>query len=541
MALTIKDSPFLFGWARNRARLKLLCGGIQQSSGAHANFRFVFGTLGSIGSHVVLAIDGRELVFTVGSGSEQYRVNSIAALITKMASNFYVNEVFTPTADTANLTLQLYGTEVGQHSVDIYTTTAAGVRNGGESSLISSISPDYKGLDRKNKDNYAVAAMVEVTVNDYNTLKTHRTETMVFRPDADNCVSVPMDVVAGYIPQPDLPTGTNSPWQLLTNALLKFRIRYGEMWGGESPVVQYMSWTDFFYALCGEMTERYAAVNLPDWKSGQNYQIGTDNNIFWVIGQDTGEVQHVRQGQPEWIYGLFYKSGVDVGATVSSSQRVTVSMTGKKMDGTTVANSNTYTQVNGQVYRIDVSPSRLASEDLLWYSVTVSTSWGSWSRTYHVLPDMYEQTILLLQDKYGLLRVAVCGRLNREVTTEGEELMMDRRRYLDMNRYSETYTATLEGLTREAAARIGRSVGNEYHYIQNQGRWERVTIEPGSFTVRDADLDIVSVELKLRFVEDQQENLSTGPMERAAGSVFEDENAVVSFDVITDPDNNNIF
>lgn len=540
MALTIKESPYLFGWARNRARLKLLCNGIQQSSGSHANFKFYFTDVTGTNSRVVLAIDGRELVYTIGSGTDQYSASNLATLLTKMAANHYVNEVFTATADTTNRTLQLYGTEVGKHTVEIYTTTADGVRDGGERSMITAISPNYKGLDKKNKDNYAVASMVEVTVNDYNALKTYKTDQMVFHPDADNLVSVPMDVLSGYIPQPDLPTGTNSPWQLLTNALMKYRIRYGEMWGSDSPLVQSMSWTGYFYALCGEMTERYAAVNLPDWKSGQVYGTGTDNNLFWVIGQDTGEVQYVRQSQPEWIYGLFYRSGIAVGTPVGSSYRVTVAMTGKKKDGSTVNISNTYTQVNGQVYRLDVRPSRLASSDLLWYTVTISTSWGSWTRTYHVLPDMYEQNYLLLQDKYGLLRVAVCGRLNREVATEGDEMVIDRRRYLDVAKH-ETYTAIIDGLTKEEAARIGRCVGNDYHYIQNQLRWERVTIEPGSFAVRDSEQNLLSVELQLRFVEDQQENMATGTMERAVGLVLEDENAVVSFDVITDPIANKIF
>lgn len=542
MALTINETPFLFGWARNRARLKLLCSSIQQSSGSYSSYKFYFSTLGSTGSHVILVIDGRELVYTIGSGSDQYRANSLASLITKMANNYYVTELFVAVADTTNLTLSLSGKAVGKHVVEIYTTTADGVRNGGENSLISNISPATEGTDKKNKDNYAVAAMVEVTVNNYNSLETRTTETMVFRPDSGNHVSIPMDVIAGYIPQPDLPTGSNSAWQLLTNALLKFRVRYGEMWGNGIPQVQSMAWTDYFYALCGEMTERYAAVGLPDWQSGQNYQIGTDNNIFWVIGLDTGMVQHVRQSQPEWIYGLFYKSGIDVGTAVGNSYRVTVAMTGKKKDGSTVSSSNTYNQVNGQVYRIDVRPSLLAASDLLWYTVTVSTSWGSWTRTYHVLPDSFEQVNMLLQDKYGLLRVAVCANLRREVTTEGEELVMDRRRYMNLTRKSETYTTTLEGLTREAAARIGRSVGNEYHYIQNKGRWERVVVEPGNFVVREDENDLLAVELQLRFVEDQQENMATGSMSRASSIVLGDaDEQVLSFDVITDPVNNELF
>ena len=541
MALSVIESPFLFGWARNRSRMRLRSSGIQNTAGSHADYKFYFDTLGNSGTHVVLAIDGREIVYTVAAGSDQYNALTLATLITKMAANYYVNEVFTATADTTNMTLELYGTEVGKHSVEIYTTDADGVRDGGEASLVSSVSPSTEGVDKANKENYAVAARVEVTVNDYNVIETRSTEDMVFWPDEDRYVEIPLDVVAGFIPQPDLPTSTCSVWQLLTNALLKYRVRYGELWGKDAPQVQGMVWSDYFYALCGEMAERYAAVNIPDWDSGQNYQVGTDNNIFWVIGQDTGKVQHVRQGQPEWIYGLFYRSSLNVGAAVSASYRVTVAMSGMKKDGTTVSNSNVYTQVNGQVYRIDVSPSRLAASDLLWYTVTVSTSWGEWTRTYHVVPDSYEQYYMLLQDKYGLLRVAVCGKMDREVVTEADEMVVDRRRYLNVTRKSEAYTATLEGLTRDDAERIGRSVGNDYHYIKNQGRWVRVVIEPDTFKVKDSESDLVSVELKLRFVEDQQENMATGSLARANGSIFDDEEQVVSGDVVTDPVVNNIF
>ena len=541
MALTINETPFLFGWARNRARMILLCSSIQQSSGSLANYKFYFSTLDSTnGTHVVMVIDGREIVYTRGSGSDQYRYTTLNDLMTKIAANYYVNEIFTPTVDTEYHTLQFYGKEVGRHTVEFYTTGTDGVRNGGESSLISNVSPKTEGRDRTDKENYAVTAMVEVTINNYNEITRQTTETMVFRPDADRHVVVPLDVLAGYIPQPDLPTGSGSAWQLLTNAMMKYRIRYGETWGDCFPQVQNMAWTGYFYALCGEMVERYAAVNMPDWDGGQEYQQG-DDNLFWVIGLDTGRVQHVRQSQPEWIYGLFYKSGIGVGTAVSNSYRVTVAMTGRKKDGTLVENSQVYRQVNGQVYRIDVSPSRLASSGLLWYKVTVKTAWGQWERTYHVLPDHYEQTVLLLQDKYGLLRVAVCGKLRREVTTEGEEMVMERRRYIDMTRKGETYTAILEGLTREAAGRIGRSVGNEYHYVQNQGKWERVVLEPGSFVVRDEENDLLSVELQLRFVEDQQENMATGPMERASTAIFDNDDQVVSFDVITDPVENNLF
>ncbi len=540
MALTIQANPYLFGWARNRAQLKLLCSGIQQSAGTYAHYQWTLATLGSSGSHVVLSVDGFELVYTVGTGSDAYRANSLSTLLTKMASNYYLNEVFTVTVNTTNLTLDLYGLAVGKHIVELYTTNSNGDRDGNEASLIASQLYGVTGTDKSNKDNYAVVAQVEVTANNYNEVSVHTTEPMIFRPDSSNSVAIPLDVLKGYIPQPDLPASMTSAWQLLTNALLKFRIRYGEMWGSVSPRVQSMGWTDYFYALCGEMVERYAAVNLPDWDGGQVYQLN-DSNVFWVIGEDTEKTAYVRQSQPEWIYGLFYKSDIEIGTQVEEANGVTVTLNGMRSNGQTVNEEVTYQQVNGQVYRIDARPARLAS-DMVWYTVNVKTDWGEWSRTYHVLPDLYDQNYLLLQDKYGLLRVAVCGTLRRDVVTEGNELMVDRRRYLDLSRKSEVYTAVLSGLTKEAAARIGRSVSNEYHYIRTQGRWVRVTIEPATFTVRDDDSDLLTVELQLRFVEDQQENIGTGSMSRAVSVGVEDiHEQVVDFGEITIPESNNIF
>jgi hypothetical protein len=69
----------------------------------------------------------------------------------------------------------------------------------------------------------------------------------------------------------------------------------------------------------------------------------------------------------------------------------------------------------------------------------------------------------------------------------------------------------------------------------------RITIEPGSFTIRDDENGLVSVEFSFRFVEDQQENLSDGDTSRFADLNIDDWNmSVVARDIVTEPVTNNL-
>ena len=526
MSLTIHAEPFLFGWAKNRNSLLLRTNGVQQSAGWKAVYTWQFGGVMASGHHIVFVLDGRELVFTVKpiGGSAAYEVRDTSQLKSKLASNYYIRQVFESTINGDSLTLKAI--KVGKHAVEIYTTNSQGQRNGYESSLIVSQSINNGG-ERTDLPNYAVVAMVETEVNDYNVVKTYDGEPMVLQPDSDGYVDVPMDVVRGLVPQPDLPTAINTPWQLLTNALLRYRISYGEMWGSPTPMVQNMVQTGWYYALCGEMVERYAAVNLPDWKSGQNYQLGRAD-LFWIVGENTGESRIVRSGQPVYIYGLFYNSRQDIG-NVMEDYPVSVLLQGVDENGNEISQEASYKPVNGQVYRMNVAPV-LLGRHILSYKVSVSNASGVWTRTYHVKPNLYRQTIFLLQDRYGLLKVAVCGQVSRELTTEGEVLTVDQRRYIDVTEHADTYTAVFGLMNEREAKEIGRAVANRYHYIRLNERWERITIEPGTFSMSDGAENMAEVQFQFRFVDNQQENMANGPMERTiTTNIFDRTDAVVSY------------
>lgn len=539
MPLTVQEEPFLLGWVKNRNRLKLHSNSIQLSAGSTCHFKWTFpdSYLGSSGT-VVLSIDGFLLVYNISSADDEYSATSRSTLTLKMQRNYYVKQLFTATRTAT--TIELTGLDVGHHVAEIYFTDNNGVRT-------STLTPDIydEGSDRTKKPNYAVVAKVSAVVNNNNVLVNHVCDGLVFNPDENGDVAIDLAVLKDFIPQPDIPTGGSSVFQLLTNALMKYRVSYGETWGNGSPRIQNWATTPtndgWYYALCGEEVERYAALNLPDWKSGQSYQIIESSDLFWVIGEDTGKTLKVRRSQCEYVYGLFYDRFTSMGVAVSNSRRVTVTLRGTKSDGSTVTVTDTYNQVNGQVYRIDVSPSRFNVE-VLHYTVEVSSTGGTWYRTYVVLPDFFEQNQFLLQNKYGFLKSVVCGELRKESQTEADVLKKDGRRYLDFTEKGEVYTAVLNTLSHAEARLIGQCVSNEYHYIKSNGRWVRVTVESGSFVTRDDANGLVSVEFSFRFVENQQENISDGDTSRVVSvtDVIEDWEVIVDDEIRTTPTINNL-
>lgn len=534
MSVSVQEEPYIIGWARNRNRLKLHSSSVQQSAGSTAHFKWTFPNsyLGPSGNHVVLSIDGFLLVYTIQPSDDEYSATSRSTLTLKIERNYYVKQLFSVNR-TAN-TIELTAISVGHHVAEIYWTDWEGVRT-------TTLTPDIyeEGSDRTDKPNYAITAKVQAIVNNYNELVTKECDGLIYNPDENGDIFIDLSVLKDFIPQPDLPVNGGSAFQLITNAVMKYRVSYGETWGAPSPRIQNMATTPannkWYYAICGEEVERYAAVNLPDWKSGQQYDFIDRNDLFWLIGEDTGKTMTVRRSQYECIYGLFYNHLLDMGAAASGLRQVTVTLSGTKRDGTTVAVVNTYSQNNGQVYRIDVSPS-LFDVEVTHYTVTVTTSGGSWSRNYIVMPDFYMQNQFLLQNKYGFLVSFVSGELRKESQTEADVLKMDGRRYLDFTEKGEVYTTVLNRISKSEARRLAQCLCNEFHYIKSNGKWVRITIEPGSFLTRDDGQGMVSVEFSFRFVENQQENMSDGDTRRFSDMMIDDwEWQVVARDVTTEP------
>lgn len=386
-------------------------------------------------------------------------------------------------------------------------------------------------------ENYAVAARVTVWVNDYNQVKEYQSEAMVFHADSEGYVSVPLYLLAGFIPQPDLPDGT--PFQLLTNAVLKYQVSYAEMYGSPVPTVQTWQSDMVRYALCGEVVERYARLNLPDWDSGQVKMIAGSEDVFWLIGEPTGQTVNVQAGQPVYLYGLWYSQN----KAFTETLKLTVDVTTYSDNGTTGLTSLTLSPTNGSVFRLDVSPSAIGADadSTLYYTVDIATSGGNWNRTYTLHADRWRARTLLLQSKYGVLVPWLVDELKRELTIEGESLTAGRQHYTDLKSVFETYTATTPLLTAEEARRLAQCLSGRYHYIRSGGAWVRVVVEPGTFAVLSEPENMVRVEFKLRFCEDQQENLCDAPRSQAMTFNYYDlEEQYAAFDSRTAAINNEL-
>lgn len=543
MSVTVNSTPFKLGWAKNRNVYKMTCDTLVQH-GTYAHFIILrTSTAFTDGYHVVVVLDGAKYVFTkVASASDNvYEFTTIYALFPKMRQCFYLKEVFDmpiaeqdPSGDTI---LDMQAQKVGHHELEIYCTDADGERTGYETTLFN-ILLNTQGSDKKYYPNYAIEARLRVQFNNYNSVTTRQIDGLVFQPDPSGKVEIALDLLADMIPQPDLPPTVNrsSTIEVLTNALMKYRLSYGEIWGEDTPLIQ--NWTDGTenMVLCGEVAERFSRLNLSDWDDTDK-QFSESNNILRILGEPSGKRSKVCVGQAEYVYAMWYDSTQALSATKTFYLRV-------YFNGAAQPSVYTLTAKNGEIYRIPVGPTALddlfefANPTLVnqrYYHVRLGNVSYMWEHTYMVMPDYYEPTEFVIQNKYGFLQTLVVPQVRREIVTEAEEMTAERLRYLNITENSEVYTATTALMTREEARRLAMCLGQKYHYVKNGAAWLRITIEAGSFTVMDAEENMVRVEFQYRFTENQVENIACGSLERSAANTevsFDD--SVVSFTQRTD-------
>ena len=517
MSVQVISSPAALTWAKNRNAYRLQCH-TQQSEGAVCRFTATLtDDSGKLGSRVVLSVDGAETVFTRDYSEGAYSYTTLRTLAAQIAACWAVQQLFKAKADEETLTLE--GRAVGRHDIALYGTDAEGVS---DSHLTYTAGRgNTPGADPERLPNYHIAARVEVSVNDYNTARTFDSGLLVFEPDAEGIAEIPLDLLATLCPQPDLPAANAGQVELLTNALLKYRVSFGEWYGDGTPQMQNWQTDAWKYALCGEEAERFAALGLPDWNYREVSLVSTSAPL-WVLGEDTGLSVGVSLGQKEYLYGVlaqFFERGLPETRAVS----LTVEVAGVR--GASRSTTQSLSLTTGNVYRLDVSPAAVgATEETVRYTVLLSCDGTTWQRTYHVRPAAFGERQYLLQNKYGLLLPFVASQHKREIVTEGESLMAAGRHYVDYTDRYESYTATTAAMSRTEAARMARCFGQQYHYVKNGESWLRIIIEPGSVAVWDDSDDLAVVEFGYRFAENQTENMVSGTTRTATAATTADFN-----------------
>lgn len=532
MSTSVVSSPFTLSWARNRNSYNLHCDFLDSVGSKHYVYCTRNANIPAAGNHIVVAIDGAEYVFNIVASStgNTFDIAGNSELFDKIRGCWYVQQVFNiPSSNNDATHLAMVAKDVGYHKFEIFCTDSNGNRSGYQ---MLNWTLNGGGVDRQEKPNYAIAAEIEVVVNNNNQTKTHTVKGLVFQPNGAGDVEIPLNLLPGFIPQPDIPTtnAASGTWAILTNMILKYRVSYGEMWGEGTPLVQNWTTTGYKYALCGEIADRFARLNLPDWK-GSEAQFSETNNYFRILGEDNNANIRICRNQAEYLYGMWF----DTTLNLNNTTNIVVALS---VDGGT-ATTATKQVKNGQIYRIPVGLAALGITSAKYYTISLTLSGHTWSRTFIVQPDYYEPTELLLQSKYGLLRSFVVPQVRRDITTEAEELLVEHRRYLDITEGGELYTATTAQMTRAEARRLAQCIGQQYHYVKCGTAWLRITIEAGSLAVLDEAEDMVTLEFSYRFVENQTEDITNGSLERGASSNVVDFNeALVAFSDRTLPNSN---
>lgn len=431
--------------------------------------------------------------------------------------------------------IDLIGREVGRWSVKVFVTN-----NFGEIDTtydIVTILVSSYGADVVRRENYALRARFSLITNNNNQVSVNDLPDVIAQPDENDMVEVPLSMLRTYKPQPDLPRGDlgSNAWELLTNYIMKYGLSYSEVWGN-SAMPQEEHHTSEYYLFCGEVAERFAAVNYPDWDNSNSVvPFSSTASGFRIIGEPTGETRRVCKSAPQYIYGIYFN-------TDENAPNIDVVIRGeaRRLDGAETVNVK-----NGSVFRIPVGPSALFDGMFKFsytYKVTINVdNTEIWSRDYFVVPDLHDQITLLMVNKYGLLQPFVFSDVKRTIDRQAEEVYLDRFRYFSNVRGTELMTVNSPMLSKKEAADLARCLAGEYQYMWVDETWLRITIAKGSFKVLDTEEDMLRVEFSFAFVENQIETLTPASLPvYSPGPKLDANNEIVEFYGRIEPENNEL-
>lgn len=540
MAPTITSSPFPIDWVGNNNNFKIQCHNGIVSVGSAAAFvlRATAGaTFPSPSYHVVVSLNDIDVVFEVvnEASTDLYKVTSVVDLFEKISMSPIFTKYFRVDTFVRGTRIDLIGREVGRWSVKVFVTNDFGEIDT-TYDIVTILVSSY-GSDVVRRENYALRARFSLITNNNNQVSVNDLPDVIAQPDENDMVEVPISMLRTYKPQPDLPRGDlgSDAWELLTNYIMKYGLYYSEVWGNPA-MPQEEHHTSEYYLFCGEVAERFAAVNYPDWDNSNSVvPFSSTASGFRIIGEPTGETRRVCKSAPQYIYGIYFN-------TDENAPNIDVVIRGeaRRLDGAETVNVK-----NGSVFRIPVGPSALFDGMFKFsytYKVTISVdNTEIWSRDYFVVPDLHDQITLLMVNKYGLLHPFVFSDVKRTIDRQAEEVYLDRFRYFSNVRGTELMTVNSPMLSKKEAADLARCLAGEYQYMWVDETWLRITIAKGSFKVLDTEEDMLRVEFSFAFVENQIETLTPASLPvYNPGTKLDANNEIVEFYGRIEPENNEL-
>lgn len=548
MSVSLVTSPFKWSWAKNRNHFVFQCDSLK-TVGSKSNFSIRLSSVSIVRNadiKFVMVIDGQRYVWKHESSPDGvWEFSTNVSLANKIQNNYYIKQLYTVDVESQGIykAIAFNAHESGMHTIDVFFEKATGERISDDMAGLT-VGHISEGDDPDKLTNYSLAVSIDVLANDFNNVKIGTTGWMFFQPDESGRVDVPIDAICSFIPQPDIPSFAEPfSLQLMTNHFMKYKIRWAEVWG-DTPRLQEVNEGDWMYAFCGEVSDYHHRLNLPDWQDAAPAVrlSSAQRAIFRVIGEDSGKIVDVHASQPEFLTLFYYDQQVDINA--SASMRVRLDKTDQQ--GRTTTTWIVHTVKNGNEYRLSVGPSAVSATSSSSYTITLCENENEpqFSRTFRIVPDFYNQHIFLLQSKWGNLTTLCIPTISVNIVTEGDILQMRNRHYVGLTNRYQSFSAVSAALRKEEALRIERSLASEYHYLQHNGAWNRIVVEPATFECRNEDEDMVAIGFSFRFVENQGDNLptnsalSTSNQQLVTANIVDDAGAYVSFGVRMTPQSN---
>lgn len=442
------------------------------------------------------------------------RYNSATLMLTelqkKIAQNYYfkifqTNFHIINVPETYILLTFNYNTENGRHFVQMATDSTTYTIKQNSANETPYYDPTYSAIIAHQSNlihedyyypNYKIFGYFDIEKYVNGQLQTFKSPEFFLDINDKFKAKINTEILNSYFTEIDIPhiineTATPEPLQ---HTHLHYTLNYAEFYGNPAQVQELKTKNGIL--INGQIENNNAQLNTPDYEMGNNINVTFSNRPLMINYGNNSHIKNVKTfvGMPQYIYLL--------SSTQQTQSTITLFYGGTYKDGTPFGGQNNYTiSQNENIYRIAISLEALNipnPENVIAYDITIWTFNGgqmlTTRKTFNVIPKPYNAKIFLLQNKYGVLESFYINNETKNITTEGNQIIQNKKHETNINNTEISYTARTGYKTKQEMQLLAYAIQKPFNYKIENNTPSKITIAPNSFTIYDEKKDLQSAE-----------------------------------------------
>lgn len=356
------------------------------------------------------------------------------------------------------------------------------------------------GRDAVVKNNYSVFVQIEIDRYVNSVLETVQTEPLYLSINDKGRTMLPLTILRNYFENIDVPTVTEGfSLYPLQHIYLRYRLRYAECYG-DIPSVQYITTTEDYFAVNGVLNRANSKLNYPDWITiDPTVPISTCTKPR-VYGEDDGCTVKITDGSNSFLYICCFRE---------ESFYLSIKTTLRTLRNSIISETGMGVAPGNQFYRLPVGFTELFPSvpisNCLCYDIELSYFVDSerkevfFTKQFIIVPHSYFSKEFFLHDRYGCLHSFLIANEKIEKDVEGDEILLEGGRYVNVTDASKVYVARTGFKTKKEMQLLSDAKESQYNFKKNGVKLYRITILPDTLVIFDEANDLQSAEFSYKY------------------------------------------